>query len=183
MAMYQYPHTIQNKFGEKLIFIDRIKEADGDKLITEGFAKPGAGPLMHVHWKQDESLTVISGKMGTLTPGKEPVFYGPGETITFMRGKWHKFWNAGEDELHIKGWIKPANNLEYFLEGVYKALDEGTHDRPEIKRMAFLMMRYRSEFATSDIPAFVRKVIIPTQYYIGKLTGAHKQFKDAPPPL
>jgi len=69
------------------------------------------------------------------------------------------------------------------LEGVYKALDEGQHNRPEIKRISFLTMRYRSEFATSDIPAFVRKLIIPAQYYIGKLTGAHKQFIDAPPPL
>jgi hypothetical protein len=23
--MYQYPHTIENKFGEKLVFVDRIK--------------------------------------------------------------------------------------------------------------------------------------------------------------
>ena len=180
--MYQYPHTIENKFGEKLVFADRIKEPDGDKIITEGFVKPKAGPPIHVHWKQEESLTVISGKMGTLIPGQEPVYYGPGETATFMRGTWHKFWNAGEDELHVKGWIKPANNVEYFLEGVYKALDEGKHDRPEIKRIAFLTMHYRSEFATS-VPAVVRKVIIPATYYIGKLTGAHKKFTDAPAPL
>jgi len=57
--MYQYPHTIENKFGEKLVFVDRIKEPDGDKLITEGFVKPNAGPPIHVHWKQEESLTVI----------------------------------------------------------------------------------------------------------------------------
>ena len=113
--MYQYPHTIENKFGEKLVFVDQIKEPDGDKLITEGFVKPKAGPPIHVHWKQEESLTVISGKMGTLIPGQEPVYYGPGETATFMRGTWHKFWNAGEDELHVKGWVKPANNIEYFF--------------------------------------------------------------------
>ena len=181
--MYQYPHTIENKFGEKLVFVDRIKEPEGDKLITEGFVKPGAGPPIHVHWKQEESLTVISGKMGILIPGQEPVYYGPGETATFMRGTWHKFWNAGEDELHVKGWIKPANNVEYFLEGIYKALDEGKHNRPEIKRIAFLSMHYRSEFATADIPAIVTKVIIPATYYIGKLTGAHKKFTDAPAPL
>ena len=69
------------------------------------------------------------------------------------------------------------------MEGVYKALDEGKHDRPEIKRIAFLTMHYRSEFATADIPAVVRKVIIPATYYIGKLTGAHKKFTDAPAPL
>jgi hypothetical protein len=83
----------------------------------------------------------------------------------------------------VKGWVKPANNIEYFLEGVYKALDEGKHDRPEIKRIAFLSMHYRSEFATGGIPAVVRKVIIPATYYIGKLTGTLKKFTDAPAPL
>jgi len=121
--------------------------------------------------------------MGTLTPGQEPVYYGSGETATFMRGTWHKFWNAGEDELHIKGWVKPANNIEYFLEGVYKALDEGKNHRPEPKRTSFLLMHYKSEFAMSELPAVVRKVIIPATYYIGKLTGAHKMFADAPAPL
>jgi len=33
LFMYQYPHTIENKFGEKIIFLELIKEADGDKLV------------------------------------------------------------------------------------------------------------------------------------------------------
>jgi hypothetical protein len=44
-------------------------------------------------------------------------------------------------------------------------------------------MHYRSEFTTRGAPAIVRKVIIPATYYIGKLTGAHKKFTDAPAPL
>jgi len=44
-------------------------------------------------------------------------------------------------------------------------------------------MHYRSVFATSGAPAVVRKLIIPAMYYIGKLTGAHKKFTDAPAPL
>ena len=181
--MYQYPHTIQNKIGEKLVFLKVIKEPDGDKLETEGFASPGAGPITHVHWKQDESLTVVSGKMGTQIPGQDPVYYGPGETATFHRGTWHRFWNAGEDELHVKGWIKPTNNVEYFLTELYKAIDAGKDNRPEPAAASFLFMRYRSEFSAYDIPAFVKKVTIPMQYYIGKLSGAHKRFKDAPAPL
>lgn len=33
-------------------------------MIIEGFCKPKAGPAMHVHYKQDEALTVVKGKMG-----------------------------------------------------------------------------------------------------------------------
>ena len=84
--MYQYPHTIENKLGEKLCFLRMIKEPDGEKLETEGFVQPGCGPITHVHWKQEESLTVISGKLATQIPGQEPVYYGPGESATFQRG-------------------------------------------------------------------------------------------------
>jgi len=135
--MYTYPHTIQNKHGEKLSFVRLIPETDGDKLETEGWVKPGAGPIMHVHWKQDESLTVVKGKMGIEVPGKEVQYFGPGETATFIRGSWHRFWNAGEEELQIKGWIKPANNIIYFLSGIYQALDEGKNNRPEPIRASF----------------------------------------------
>src|ERR1044071_7545987 len=113
--MYSYPYTIENKFGKKLVFVSIVNEPDGDRVITEGFVKPGAGPVTHVHWKQDESLTVVKGKMATQVLGEEPKYYGPGETATFLRGVWHRFWNAGEDELHIKGWVKPAHNIVYFL--------------------------------------------------------------------
>lgn len=181
--MYQHPHTIENKVGEKLTFLRVIKEPDGDRLEVEGVVKPGCGPITHVHWKQEESITVISGKMGAQIPGNKPVYYGPGETATFHRGTWHRFWNAGEDDLHMKGWVKPANNVEYFLTEMYKALDAGKDNRPEPVAAAFLATRYQSEFAVHGIPVFVKKVIIPVQFFINKVSGAHKRFKEAPEPL
>ena len=59
-----YPHVIESCIGEKIIFTELIKEPDGDRLSGESFVKPGSGPLMHTHWLQDESLTVIRGKIG-----------------------------------------------------------------------------------------------------------------------
>jgi quercetin dioxygenase-like cupin family protein len=181
--MFIYPHTIENKQGEKLSFLRIVHEPGGDKLETEGWCKPKAGPPTHVHWKQDESLTVISGKMATQIPGQDVVYHGPEETATFLRGTWHRFWNAGEDELHIKGWVSPPNNIVYFLTGLYKAIDDGKNGRPELTAASYLSIKYKSEFAAQGIPGFVRKVIMPLNYFFGKISGAHKQFKDSPPPL
>jgi quercetin dioxygenase-like cupin family protein len=56
------PHTIENITGEKLTFL-RIVIKDGvEYLETESEVQPNAGPPMHVHYKQDESMTVLSGK-------------------------------------------------------------------------------------------------------------------------
>lgn len=181
--MFTYPHTIENKYGEKLCFLRVIHEPEGDRVDVENQVQPGCGPVMHVHWKQDENLTVISGKLATQVKGQEPVYHQPGDTVTFKRGEWHRFWNAGEEELHCKGWIRPANNIVYFLSELYKAMDKGKEHRPEPVAAAFLMTRYKSEFDVDGIPSFVKKVIIPVQYFIGKVTGKHRRFRDAPAPV
>lgn len=181
--MYTLPHTIENTHGEKLTFLRLVQGLNGEVLETEGWAQPGAGPVTHVHWKQDESLTVVSGKMATQIPGEAIQYYGPGETATFLRGTWHRFWNCGEEELHIKGWINPPNNIVFFLSELYKALDNGSNGRPEMKTMAFLATRYKSEFGAHGIPAFVRNVLIPIQYFVGTMTGAYQKYKDAPEPV
>ena len=145
--------------------------------------QPGAGPPIHVHWKQVESLTVISGRMATQELGKEIKYYNPGETASFKKGVWHRFWNPGKELLHIKGLIEPAHNLEFFLTELYKAFDKGKKDRPSAMEGAFLIRRYRSEFAVHGLPPFVKNVIMPVQFFIGKITGAHRQFKNAPAPV
>ena len=93
------PLTIQNITGEKLTFL-KIDFKDGiEYLETESEVQPNAGPPMHVHYKQDESLTVVSGKIGYQQPGGEKKYAGVGETVLFKTGTPHKFWNAGNEVL------------------------------------------------------------------------------------
>ena len=178
-----YPHTIQNCIGEKLTFLSLETEPDGDRLLVENSVTPGSGPLMHTHWLQDESLTVVKGKIGYQVLGGPEQFAGEGETVFFKRGVPHKFWNAGEENLHCKGYVKPANTIVYFLSAIYAAQNKtGTH-RPEMFDAAFLTKRYATEYDLPEIPKFVKKVIIPATYYVGKLLGKYKHFADAPEPV
>ena len=61
---YSYPHTIENGAGEQLTFIAIKQGPDGEYLEVENQVSPGAGPPMHVHFKQEESLTVVKGRIG-----------------------------------------------------------------------------------------------------------------------
>lgn len=58
----QYPHTIENGHGEKLVIQSIEHEPDGDLVLGENWVQPGSGPPMHVHFLQDEGFTVVSGK-------------------------------------------------------------------------------------------------------------------------
>lgn len=156
---------------------------EGNRLILEGFCKPNAGPAMHVHFRQDEGITVVSGKIGYQILGEAPCYGGPGDSFTFKRGVPHRFWNAGEEELHINGWVDPAENLIFFLSSLYTALNNGSDNRPEIFDAAYLTLRYKGEYDAIDIPVFVKKVIMPVALFIGRITGRYRKFDKAPEPI
>jgi hypothetical protein len=135
---------------------------------------------MHVHFKQDEGLTVVKGKIGVQTMGGKEEFYGEGHSITFKAGQPHRFWNAGIEPMVCKGWVKPAHNVEYFLTEIYKSTKENGGKQPSQFDGAYLLTKYKSEFDMFEIPVFVKKVIFPITLFIGKLTGRYGKFKDAP---
>jgi quercetin dioxygenase-like cupin family protein len=180
---YQLPHTIKNCNGELLTFKELIKEADGDRLLVENSVKPGCGPVMHTHLLQDESLTVIRGKMAYQIQGQAPQYAGEGETVLFTRGTPHRFWNAGTDVLQCTGWVKPANTIIFFLSSVYAAQNKTGSERPEQFDGAYLMTRYASEYDLVEVPLFVKKVVLPATYYLGQLLGKYKHFAHAPEPV
>jgi quercetin dioxygenase-like cupin family protein len=176
------PHTIENTTGEKLTFL-RIAIRNGiEYLEGENEVRPNSGPPIHVHYKQDESLSVLSGKMGYQLLGEEKKYAGPGETILFKAGTPHKFWNAGSDLLRCSGYISPADNAVYFLSQIFKSSNENG-GRPGIYDAAFLLDRYKSEFGMLEIPRFVQKIIFPTVLFFGNIIGKNRKFIDAPPPI
>lgn len=170
---HTFPHTIETKYGEKINFL----RMEGDTLLLEGFCKPQAGPDFHTHLRQDEGVTVLSGKIGYQILGEAPQYGGPGDSVTFKRGVPHRFWNAGEDELHISGWINPAENVVFFLSTLYDAFNKGSNKRPAPFEGAYLTYCYRYEYDVPTMPGFVKRVIMPITYAIGRLLGKYKQFQ------
>ncbi|HMR43706.1 MAG TPA: cupin domain-containing protein [Saprospiraceae bacterium] len=180
---FKLPHTISNPMGEILTFHSIENENGVKKMIVFNQLQPGAGPPFHVHFKQEESLTVTKGLMGYEVEGQEEKFLKEGETVVFKKGQMHRFWNAGHEPLECKGWIKPANSVDYFLTGIYNSMTKAGNPKGDSFDSAFLMTRYKSEYDIKDIPAFVKKIIFPITVFVGNLLGKYKHFKNAPKPL
>ncbi|RYZ22236.1 MAG: cupin domain-containing protein [Chitinophagaceae bacterium] len=176
---YTFPHILENGQGERIVF----QGIDGERLYGETFCQPGAGPIMHCHLKQDEGLTVVSGRIGYQVLGEEPKFAGPGESVVFERGVAHRFWADGDQPLHCKAWIEPVNTFLFFLTSIFAAQKKSGTGRPELFDAAYLTTRYASEYRLEGIPPFVRKVMIPVTYRVGKVLGKYKHFKNAPEPI
>ena len=180
MQRFTYPHTIDNGAGERITFVRRIPTERGERLEVENVVGPGAGPPMHIHYYQDEALTVKQGRIGYQCAGQPAQFAGVGETVTFKAGEAHRFWNAGDDDLLCTGYIEPPDNVEYFLAAFYDSVKRHGRERPDPFDAAFLMRRYRSEFAMTEIPAAVRRFVLPIQVAIGSVLGRYRKYADAP---
>ena len=183
MSRYTYPHTIDNGAGERLTFLRRVTGPNGERLEVENLVTPGAGPPMHIHYYQEEALTVQQGRIGFQRPGEPPQYAGPGETVTFKAGEAHRFWNAGNDDLRAKGYIEPPDNIEYFLGQLFASTKASGGQRPNPFDAAFLVWHYRSEFALLAVPAVVQRVVFPLMVVVGTLLGRFRKFANAPAPI
>ena len=181
--MSDYPRTIDNGGGERLTFVGIRSDEQGEYLEIRNEVSPGAGPPMHVHRLQEEGLTVESGTMGWQRAGEEEQIAEAGESITFAPGEVHRFWNAGDDQLIGTGFVRPPDNLEYFLTQIYASMKANGGKRPRTFDAAYLTSRYRSEFGMADIPQPVQRVVFPVVLAVGKLFGARKRFEGAPEPI
>ncbi|QQS31170.1 MAG: cupin domain-containing protein [Sphingobacteriales bacterium] len=180
---FELPHTIRSPFGEVLIFHAIEHEEGVPKMIVSNKLQPGSGPPFHVHFKQDECLTVMTGLMGYQIENQQEAYLKEGESVMFPKGAMHRFWNAGEVVLECSGYIKPANTIDYFLTGIYRSMEKAGKPEGDLFDSAFLMTRYKTEYDLKDIPVFVKKVIFPVTVFIGNLLGKYKHFENAPKPI
>jgi quercetin dioxygenase-like cupin family protein len=181
--MRSYPYTIDNGAGERLTFQRLVPTARGGRVEGENVVSPGAGPPMHVHYLQDEGFTVVHGRLGVQRPGAAPEFAGAGETVVFLAGEPHRFWNAGDGELRCAGFMEPAGNAEFFLEALFDFQRANGGARPSLFDVAFLTRRYRAEFGMLEIPAVVQRLLFPLIVAVGRKLGRYDKYANAPEPM
>ena len=174
-----YPYAIDNGHLEQVTFTGITHGVDGDRLVGEGCAQPGAAAPMHVHYLQDETFRVIAGRLGHQVMGQGPRVSGPGEVVVWPAGTAHKWWNAGDGELLTEGVIAPPLNYEFFLSTIFASAKQHG-GRPGIFDAAFVVTRYRTEHGMVEVSAFVRRFILPMVCLVGRAFGEYRKYKDAP---
>jgi quercetin dioxygenase-like cupin family protein len=179
-----YPHTIDNGGGERLTFHALRRDERGERYFeVSNVVAPGAGPPMHVHHFEEESLTVVRGTMGYQRKGGPVQNARAGETVTFGPGDAHRFWNACDDDLICKGVIRWPGSIEYFLTEIFASTKRQGGKRPGVFDAAYLSHRYRTEFEMLEAPKPVRRLMFPLIAAVGSLLGKHRRFAGAPEPV
>ncbi|TFC84038.1 cupin domain-containing protein [Cryobacterium sinapicolor] len=117
--------------------VDRylIDSADsgGAIAVVEHLLAPRtlAAPI-HRHSREDEYSLVLAGRLGVFEEGDE-VVASPGDLVFKPRGRWHTFWNAGDEPLRVLELIVPGG-----IEQLFRQLAElgGEYDPKTLPQLA-----------------------------------------------
>ncbi len=83
-----------------------------------------ATPPTHRHRHTDESVYVVRGRLATRVDDEEAA-YEQGSFVQITRGRWHTFWNPGDEPATYLVTITPQG-----LEGYFAELAAGLAARP-----------------------------------------------------
>src|SRR3954453_9193141 len=130
-TMINAGETIENPVtGERLTFHESSRSTGGADVLVEAVVEPdGFVAAAHLHPKQSETFTVISGKLG-MKAGRKKIELGEGESFVVEPGTGHKFWNASDtDEGRFTCEVRPALQFEALLETMFSLAEDGKTNR------------------------------------------------------
>jgi quercetin 2,3-dioxygenase len=111
----------KSRFGDVVKFLGvhpndlkiSSKDTDGQLSMFDYVGLAKVGPMLHVHFKQDEVFTVIEGSY-RFVAGTETHVLGPGQTIFLPRGIAHT-WIQLTDRGRMIYFLQPAGKMEEFF--------------------------------------------------------------------
>lgn len=139
---------------------------DGENLIVKISVAPGGDVPDHFHPSQEERWTVHAGRVRFRVGGRR-VIPEPGVELCVSAGVKHSFKNIGADHAQIRAEVRPALQLQQFLEDGAALARAGYYTRRGIiksptglRKMSEFLERYREVTVISFPPPALQRVLI-----------------------
>jgi quercetin dioxygenase-like cupin family protein len=184
--MFRTGDMIENPVtGERLVFRATATETDGEVTAFDTYVQPkGAVAAAHYHPLQAERFEVVSGTIGLKVAGEKHEL-GPGHVIRIEPGTPHKFWNAGDDELHFVAEVRPALRFEEMIRTMFALAADGKTNKkgmPNPFRMAVIAAEYRDIIRLPFPPAAVQDMALALGAPAGRALGYKPVYEPAAQP-
>jgi quercetin dioxygenase-like cupin family protein len=112
--------------GEKAMLVESAEESGGTRIVAD-FAVEAGGFVPggeHVHDHLAEHVEVRAGRITFALDGEERTL-AVGEQLTVAPGRWHRWWNAGQDEVQIRARVEPALRFEEAIGVIWDSAPTG----------------------------------------------------------
>ena len=146
--------TIVNPItGERIVFHKTSASTGGECVEIEVFVQPGGVvAAAHVHPYQTERFEILGGTIG-MKVGRKKIEARYGDVLTVEPGTAHKFWNAGDDQLHFVCVVSPALQFEQLLETMFALAADGKTNRKGMPNPLRLAVIARANVRHRPAPA------------------------------
>ena len=119
--MTQAAHLHDPLTGQHLTFLKTSAETAGELLQLEVMLDHGGWVPLHVHARQDETVTVLAGELTVRVGGTERTI-GVGDTVAVPRRKLHVVRNSGDGEARFLLEVRPARRMELFMRSLFRMM-------------------------------------------------------------
>lgn len=165
---------LENRHTGEVLIMRRVRNGNEVVLEMEGHLPPRAeGPPLHIHLAQREEGVVVSGVLSAILADKTIKMHA-GESAVFAAGIRHRWWNADDQPLHLKGRAIPAGDLDRFLQAIFAITNAGSCGRMPLFYISHVMYRHRHTHRLAAIPLAVQRVLFPGLVLIGWLLGKYR---------
>jgi len=109
-----------------------------------------------------------------------------GETAVVPAGDPHRFWNAGEGALHIRGSVTPGLRTERFMRITYGLAREGAPVTPSgmplnVLRLTVLLSEYNDMLWLAALPQWLQRTGVDLLAPLGRLFGYDNSYPELLP--
>ena len=175
--------TIENPVtGERIVFNKTSRETGGEGVEIEVYVRPGGVvAAAHLHPFQSERFEVVSGRLG-MKLGRKKIEAGPEDVVVVEPGTSHKFWNAGDEELHFVTVVRPALQFERLLETMFGLAADGKANRkgmPNPLRLAVIAKAHFDDVRLPFPPSSLQRLGLAVGAPLGRLLGYEPTYQPA----
>ena len=167
--------TIENPVtGERIVVRVGTEDSGGELLEVDAFVQPGGAVTgEHVHPAIEERFTVVRGRVGFRIDGRESIAQ-LGRPLHVPPGVAHDWWNAGEEEAHIKVEIRPGERFEEMAVNLFGLARDGkTNSRgmPNLLQAAIFAREFSDVLYFTKPPLLVQRLLFGTLAAIARVLG------------
>jgi hypothetical protein len=141
----------------------------------------GVVAAAHLHPFQSERFEVVSGRLG-MKLGRKKIEAGPEDVVVVEPGTSHKFWNAGDEELHFVTVVRPALQFERLLETMFGLAADGKTNRkgmPNPLRLAVIAKAHFDDVRLPFPPSSLQRLGLAVGAPLGRLLGYEPTYQPA----
>lgn len=158
MAIIGETYTNQTT-GEQVRFVHTAESTNGAYVQFDNFIRAGqSGPPMHLHAKQEERFTVLSGELNLVVQGRA-IKLREGETAVVPVGAPHTFDNRTGEDVLFRVTLTPALDSEQMFTEMIRLANERRAATPGPCQIARMLRRLDAGFYLAGSPRMLQDAL------------------------